>query len=206
MNNRVLRRPMPGLSKSALMTRFADALQSKGCKLSTPEFGGTKRDLPLQFEVVFPRGATRRYSLYCWTIGHGGRTRASSEYRIQAKLKYDRDLRFRGAATILAGYYDPALDVVGRELGNKPAADMRLFVMWDAINHLRVGASSSCQVSFETLERAYLSGVASAERRCADGQFETVIAFRPEYLSRYFLLAAAGHRHVTVDKIISLGL
>jgi hypothetical protein len=136
--------------------------------------------------------------MYFWTVSHGGRARPLKEYRIQVKLKDRRSLDFGNGTTLLLGYYTRGNDHVGRDLGNDPPADMEVFVAWDPIQHLALGASSSCQVPYDLMFKAYLEGLSESERRCADGSLEEVFAFRPELLPRYLREAAGGHNRVTL--------
>jgi len=172
-------------------------VSSAGCSISTEGFLGSQRDLPWACVVEFPSGISRRYSMYFWTVSHGGRARPVTEYRIQVKLKDRRSLDFGKGTTLLLGYYTRTSDWVGRDLGNHPPVDMEIFVAWDPIHHLALGASSSCQVSYDLMFKAYIEGVGESERRCADGSVETVFAFRPELLPRYLREAAGGHNRVT---------
>lgn len=189
---------MPGLRKAEISRRLCAALSESGCEPrivfdSSP--GG--RILPIRLEVRFPNTVERRYYLYCWTLGHGGRTRRSTEYRIQAKLEGHRSLVFAGATTILVGYYDWAIDRVGPQVGTCPPRGMRVIAAWNAVDHASVGASSSCQVSFNTLYHAYIAGTADAQRRLLSRDTERVIAFRSEYLARYLYLLPEGHANIT---------
>jgi hypothetical protein len=158
--------------------------------------------LPWQVSVTFPQGAARRYNLYCYSMGHGGRCRPKSEYRIQVKLGAARKFKFKDGASVLLGYYDVDQDTVGRQMGNVPAADMRVIAAWDPVRHIQIGVSSSCQVTFPVMHQAYLLGAGEKVRKCADGEIETAIVFRPEYLARYLQLASAGHCAVSAAKIM----
>jgi len=184
---------MPGVKKSAIARRISEALSAGGCEVLVEGLVGPKGDLPWQCEAVFPDGSRRTFRLYFWTISHGGRTRSQDEYRIQAKLKTARRLEFGLGTTLLLGYYLESEDRVGRAEGNSPTKGMEVFVAWDPLQHLRVGASSSCQVRFDLLHQAYLHGIAMADRRIADGVLEQVVAVRPEHLWRYLRSAAGGH-------------
>lgn len=193
---------MSGLRKAELVDRLCAYLTEQNCIIERAELSSAAGELPCQLELTFPRGSKRRYNLYCWTMGHGGRTRSAAEYRIQVKLGKGRQLKFKDATSVLLGYYDVAQDHVGREMGNKPASDMHLIVAWDPVRHIEVGVSSSCQITFPIMEQAYLVGVGSKARRCADGVMETALAFRPEYLARYLFLLSAGHETVTPAKLM----
>jgi hypothetical protein len=194
---------MPGLRKSQLVSRLGAHLEGSGCQLKPVEFLGAREDLPCRLQVTFPNRAERRFNLYCWTIGHGGRTRSATEYRIQAKLKEQRRLNFGGATAVLLGYYEPLVDTVGKELGNEPPEDMRVIACWNPVYHLHVGASSSCQVSFGTLQDAYLAGAADTQRKCAHGELETVVVFRPELLARYMFLAGNGREQLSAQDLLT---
>lgn len=193
---------MAGLKKAELVERLCATLIVSGCTIDKAELGGAAGELPCRLDVSFPRGNKRRYNLYCWTMGHGGRSRSAAEYRIQVKLGNGRQLKFKDAVSVLLGYYDFEQDHVGRELGNAPPADMRIITAWDPVRHIQVGVSSSCQITFPVLHQAYLTGVDSKTRRCADGAIETALAFRPEYLARYLFLMSSGHEAVTPKKLM----
>ena len=68
------------------------------------------------------------YVVYAWTIGHGGRTRAATEYRIQLKLPGQPKLVFDDGTTILIGLYDGSLDPQAERFGT---GDARILVAWD---------------------------------------------------------------------------
>jgi hypothetical protein len=153
--------------------------------------------------VSFPRGAERRYNLYCWTIGHGGKTRSLAEYRIQTKLKSGTRLSFGDAISVLLGYFDSDLTTVPSTKSGNAQPGMVVIVAWDATRHVRVGASSSCQVAYDVLLRAHLAGAASATRRSSAGGSETVIGIRPEFLARYLLAMDKGHNALNADIIVN---
>jgi hypothetical protein len=197
---------MSGLRKAALVGRLCAYLQEQDCTIDRAELSGGGGDLPCRLDVTFPRGSKRRYNLYCWTMGHGGRSRSALEYRIQVKLGKARQLKFKDASSVLLGYYDVDQDHVGKEMGNKPERDMRVLTAWDPVRHIEVGVSSSCQITFPVLQQAYLVGTGEKERRCADGVIETAIAFRPEYLARYLYLVSSGHEVVTAAKLLKFSL
>lgn len=117
------------------------------------------------------------------------------------KLKTERQLRVDQGTTILLGYYNRSLDVVGPNLGVDPPEGMEIFVAWDALQHLHIGASSSCQVPFSLMYDAYTRGKALMERRLSEENTEQVIAFQPKYLGSYLAHASGGHRFVSIDKL-----
>src|SRR4051812_16567834 len=106
-------------------------LSHAGCRVSQSGFWGFGEDLPWRCTVTFADGSFRKFSLYFWTISHGGRSRSQQEYRIQAKLKTSRSLVFTHGTTLLLGYYSSDYDRVGREEGNVPFDDMEILVAWD---------------------------------------------------------------------------
>lgn len=192
---------MSGLRKAALVNQLCTFLAEQNCIIERADLSSAAGELPCQLDLTFPSGSRRRYNLYCWTMGHGGRTRSAAEYRIQVKLGKGRQLKFKDATSVLIGYYDVDHDHVGKDMGNKPASDMKLIAAWDPVRHIEVGVSSSCQITFPILEQAYLVGVGSKVRRCSDGVMETALAFRPEYLARYLYLLSGGHETVTPAKL-----
>jgi hypothetical protein len=197
---------MSGLRKAALVDLLCAYLEEQDCAINRAELGGDGGELPCRFDVTFPQGSKRRYNIYCWTMGHGGRSRSALEYRIQVKLGKGRQLSFRDASSVLLGYYDVDYDHVGKEMGNKPERDMRILTAWDPVRHIEVGVSSSCQITFPVLHQAYLVGADEKKRRCADNVIETAIAFRPEYLARYLFLVSSGHETVTAAKLLTFSL
>jgi len=166
------------------------------------EFKGPGGDLPIEMALRYRGSITRVFQVFVWTIGHGGRTRSKTEYRIQTKLKQRRALRYGTGTPLLVGYYDASTDTVGKSLGNTPPDGMKVYAAWSALSHLQVGDSSSCQVPFDLLRIAYLSGVAVTERAVSDGDNELVFAFRPEFLGRYMYAAAGGHNQVSEASIL----
>lgn len=197
---------MSGLRKAALVDRLCEYLREQDCAIDRAELSGDGGDLPCSLDVTFPGGRKRRYNLYCWTMGHGGRSRSALEYRIQVKLGKGRQFKFKDASSVLLGYYDVDQDHVGKEMGNKPERDMRILTAWDPVRHIEVGVSSSCQITFPILHQAYLVGADEKQRRCADGVTETAIAFRPEFLARYLYLVSSGHESVTAAKLLKFSL
>jgi hypothetical protein len=194
---------MAGLRKSRIARRLTSILESSGCRVYNPAFVGLRQDLPWECTISFPDGCLRDYALYFWTISHGGRTRSRDEYRIQAKLKANRSLHFGRGTTLLLGYYSAKEDGAGRRAGNSPYDGMELFVAWDPLQHIYLGASSSCQVSYDVLLRAFLSGCASGLRRTRDGSTEVVIAVTADRLQRYLRCAAGGHNSVDPQHLLA---
>lgn len=194
---------MPGLPKVAIADRIEAALHSSGATVVHGSFTDDRGALPFRCKVRFQDGSERGYTLYFWTISHGGRSRSRTEYRIQAKLRSARDLDFENGTTLLMGYYAALADRVGAEEGNVAPAQMEAFAAWDPLVHLRVGASSSCQVPFAVLEAAYLKGASVALRRNQSGPPERVIAFRPENLASYMRAAAGGHNSVDLSQVLA---
>lgn len=66
---------MSGLRKPALVERICAHLQEQGCEIERADLSGSGDGmLPLNLNVTFQWGRMRRYKIYCWTIGHGGRS------------------------------------------------------------------------------------------------------------------------------------
>ena len=192
---------MPGLRKAWILQRIRDVLERSQVQLVRESLVGRTGDLPWQCGVEFTDGSWREYNLYFWTVGHGGKSRSVDEYRIQIKLSVDRHLRIDKGTTILLGYYHEAVDRSGRAVGSRPPDGMEVFVAWDALRHLRLGESSSCQVPFSLMYQAYLRGKAIGARSLAANEKEMILAFRPEYLSSYLRLSAGGHNRVDVSAL-----
>jgi hypothetical protein len=192
---------LPGLTKSRILKRIENVVAKSDVQLVSAAFVGEATDLPCRCTMVFPGGSRRVYNLYFWTVGHGGRSRRKGEYRIQTKLKTNRRLRVETGTTILLGYYNESLDRSGRAEGNTPPDGMEVYVAWDAAQHLRLGASSSCQVPFSLMYEAYLNGKACRKRRVASGDDEIIYGLRPEYLTSYLRAASGGHTTVALHEL-----
>lgn len=195
---------MPGLKKVEIAKRITRCLVQSNVKIQSAEFSGVKKNLPWRVLVEFPNHVLRKYEIYMWTISHGGRTRSTDEYRIQIMLKdsiYSLDFGF--GTTLLLGYYDECSDYVGRSVGNLLTPGMEIIVAWDPIQHLKVGASSSCQVQFDILEEAYRKGIAARKRSLSRGESEQVIAMRPEYFASYLAEASGGHHLLEPEAIMN---
>lgn len=192
---------MPGLRKGFITKLIIDVLERSQVRVLRMRPVNSASDLPWQCIVEFRNAFRREYNIYFWTVSHGGKSRSVDEYRIQTKLKVDRQLRVDRGTTILLGYYHESLDLSGRAVGNRPPDDMEVFVAWNALQHLRLGASSSCQVPFPLMYQAFLRGKACYLRRLADENRETILAFRPEYLSSYLEMASGGHNRVIIGAL-----
>lgn len=194
---------MPGVPKGVIVGRLSSMLERSGADLRFSQLAEGRR-LPWSIEVAFPDQRVRSFRVYVWTVGHGGRSRASSEYRIQTKLGGTPEFAFGDSATtVLLGYYDERVDVSGKAIGNTPPDGMEIVVAWDPILHLKLGVSSSCQVSLDLLERSHLVGATERTRSLAGGDVETVIAMRPEYFARYLATSTGGHRFASVQAMTS---
>jgi hypothetical protein len=102
--------------------------------------------------------------------------------------------------TLLLGYYHADSDKSAFRSDQSIPAGMEVFVAWDAVAHLKVGLSSSCQVDFAVMYEAYLKGVASATRELASGRTETIVAFRPERLPAYLDEVYVGHERALTSR------
>jgi hypothetical protein len=186
---------MPGIRKREICRRLRDHLLNNQCEVSEESDVGLN-GLPWVFNVRFSDGSTREFFLYVWTIAHGGKTRADDEYRIQIKLEKSRSLRVGKGTTILLGYYSEKEDSIGKMIGHRAPPGLEILVAWDAIEHLHIGASSSCQVLYPLMYDAYLRGRAEASRQLTSGAMEHIVAFRPEFLASYLKAASGGHYRV----------
>jgi hypothetical protein len=194
---------LPGLRKAEIASRIRGALVASGGIVSTGAFIGAGGGLPWECQCHFADGSVREYLMYFWTISHGGRNRRESEYRVQAKLKYERSLEFHKGTTLLMGYYSGSLDRAGTVANNVLIPEMEAYAAWDPLAHMEVGSSSSCQLPYSLLCDAYLKGAASVWRRSREGNSERVIAFRPDCLGRYVRAAAGGHNAVAISALVS---
>ena len=195
---------VPGIRKTAVASRISDLLIDDGVEMLSADFSGRPGKLPWQCTLQFDGHSQRSYDIYFWTVSHGGRSRRSDEYRIQTKLDTAANLVVRDGTTILAGYYNEVADLAGKREGNNPPPGMEVFAFWNAVKHLELGASSSCQVPFGLLYEAYLRGRSQHERRLANGQLERIIAVRPEYVGAYLKAAAGGHQQVRADALAKI--
>lgn len=194
---------MAGLRKPRIAARISAALEESGVSVEEASFAGSGEELlPWNCLLRFSGAIRRRFSMYFWTIGHGGRSRSQTEYRIQTKLGSQRRLSFQHGTTILLGYYVDSEDKVGKEVGNDPPTGMEVFAAWNPVGHLRLGSSSSCQVPFAALKEAHEWGAAVTERRIAGGQPEAVLCMKPEHLDVYLRMASGGHEGVKTDDFL----
>lgn len=194
---------MPGLTKACLAKLLTEGLKQGGAEVTGSSFAGSRGGLPWLAPLVFRSGRSRKFRVYVWTVGHGGKTRAKNEYRIQTKLPKGHRLQFEDGTTLLLGYYNQESDSAGRAVGNEPTAGLEVVVAWDPVQHLRLGASSSCHVGLDLMSDAYLSGLSSRSRRLSDDRSEAVLVMRTEYLASYFEEAAGGHDLVKPERLIS---
>lgn len=192
---------LPGLRKTVIADRVSTYLSSNGATVEESDFVGERSSLPWRCRLLYPDLTERTYDFYMWTVSHGGRSRRKGEYRIQTKLDNADRLEVSGGTTILAGYYNESVDRSGKVAGNSPPPGMEVLVFWDAMEHLNVGVSSSCQVPFETLYDAYLTGAAGYRRSLGGGRSETILAMRPEYALSYLHAASGGHSFVDVSDL-----
>ena len=200
---------MSGLRKRTLADRIEKALRESGTEILSASFASDNpATLPWSCELQVPPFAPRRFVFYFWTIGHGGKTRAADEYRIQTKMPNTRRLQFGRSTTLLLGYYSPEIEAIGSQPANEPRGGIEVFVAWDSVQHLRLGARSSCQVSLRTIYEAYKWGFSAQDRSISGNRTETIVAFRPESLAEYAMAAAGGHDHLNVEGLkeqIALG-
>jgi hypothetical protein len=192
---------MPALSKHRLADIVTEVLRSSDAHPIVSGFVGEKGDLPWCCEAAISGYIRKTFLFHFWTVSHGGKSRSSDEYRIQAKLKTARRLTLKGGVPVLLGYYNERYDEAGKLLGNDPPQGMEVFAAWDPVQHFRVGNSSSCQVGFRTLYDANLNGAVVVSRRLLDGSPEKVAAFRVERLARYLQVIVAGHENVSVQAL-----
>jgi hypothetical protein len=192
---------MSGLRKSEIVARIEQIILDHGCSLLSSSLTAGTGSLPWKCTILFPDKSRRSFSIYVWTISHGGRTRSLTEYRIQAKLGRARSLSFRAGTTLLLGYYSRAADAEVREGVFSSPVEMEVLVAWDPLQHLHVGASSSCQVSFDLMLNGYLNGVASTRRQMRDGSSELIIAAGADYFCAYLRAAAGGHNAVDTSSL-----
>ena len=194
---------MPGIGKQSIVDRLEAAIRGHNTIIHHSHLAPGRR-LPWTIDLEFTNNIRRQYRSYVCTIGHGGKSRSPNEYRIRTKLDDSPVFIFgESATTILLGYYHARLDASSKAVGNNPPSDMEIVVAWNPLFHFRLGASSSCQVPFELLDKARLFGVAQAQRELASGDVENVIGMRPEYLSQYLAIASGGHQFANVEAIES---
>jgi hypothetical protein len=195
---------LPGLQKPAIARVIQDCLDGSAVQVLDARFAYSAAPLlPWLCRVKLPDYGERRYAMYFWTIGHGGRTRSLHEYRIQTKLEggHPKQLAFDQGTTLLLGYYRSELDTSGRSVGNRNPTDMEVFAAWDALPRLRLGFSSSCQVPLGTLRQAYETGLGLSSRTLPDGSRETVIAVPPRHLDLYLEHASLGHANLDTEAL-----
>lgn len=195
---------MAGLRKPELASRFSRCLTESGAVIRRVDWAeGRVGKLPWSCELDLV-GVVHAFRCYFWTVTHGGNHRSNSEYRIQTMVtSEDRRLGFGGSTTVLLGLYDPSLDEVGPLLGHRLEREASVIVAWDPVRHIKLGVSSSCQVQFDQIDEAYLKGTDIRRRPVRDGETETVVAMRPEYLASYFALALLGHESADTTRLVS---
>ena len=192
---------MHGLRKRDIVSRLESTIRNSNSVIHDSNLASGNR-LPWTADLEFPNRLRRKYRIYVWTVCHGGKSRSPNEYRIQTKLNDSHEFAFgNSATTVLLGYYHADLDAGGKAVGNRPTDGMEIVVSWDPLMHFNLGASSSCQVPFDLLERSRRAGVAAGERRLISGEVENIIAMRPEYLPQYLAAASGGHRFANVEAI-----
>jgi putative restriction endonuclease len=152
---------MAGLRKTELFDVVEDAFRRGGW--SVLYLSPVKRN-PARY--VISRGDHRyQVKVYIWTVTHGGKGRASEEYRIQptATERFDPEI---GGKTLILGWWP----------------DAEVFAGYDLRFHSeRLGSSPSFQVGEAALRQAAVSGLSPSEK--ASG--ELAIAFQPEFLGTY---------------------
>ena len=188
------------LAKTTIVSTLSSALLGRETDILSSEFSGPLGTLPWRVVAQIRNLAPKTYVIYAWTIGHGGRTRSATEYRIQLKLPGRTNLDFGDGTTILLGLYDGSLDPQAERFGTR---DARVIVAWDPVLHLKPGASSSCQVSIDLIEEAYLNGAATVVRQLSTGIEEIIIAMRLENFSDYLGEVVGGHERVNVAALSS---
>lgn len=181
------------LAKTVIVSKLAEALQGQGTEILSSEFSGPRGTLPWRIVAKTKNLTPTKYVVYAWTVGHGGRTRSETEYRIQLIVPGESALDFEDGKTILLGLYDGNLDPKADRYGTRHA---KVIVAWDPVLHLKPGISASCQVPIGLIEEAYLNGAASKMRKLAPGFEENVIAMRIENLSYYLREVVSGHEYV----------
>lgn len=188
---------MTGLRKPEIADRLKRAIESSEAVVVEGDFKDGTNTLPWLCRIRFPAGMERNYTMYFWTVSHGGRGRASDEYRIQTTLKENNELEIESGTTLLLGWYDPSR--LGSE--HQSSLDCNVIVAWNALDRLQVGKSSSCQVKLHTINEAVRAGVASHNRILGNEQTERVLAVREDYFVRYLIAASGGHQSASVAKI-----
>jgi hypothetical protein len=185
----------PRLAKATILEKIVQALQLSGVSARRvgPESDPVR--LPIALDVTFAMGLQRRYALYIWTVSHGGRSRDDGEFRIQTKIEGTDRLLFGKATTVLLGFFSQQLALRYSPSPPDLPPHAELFVAWDPVLHLHLGQRSSCQVQRDAIERAYLDGVATYQRRVVGGS-EQVIAVTPERLGWYLEAACRGHNMI----------
>jgi len=194
---------MAALAKPELAKRIVECLEGSRAQILEARFHyPTAPLLPWLCRAKLADLGERRFAMYFWTIGHGGRTRSPGEYRIQTKLEGGpRQLAFDQGTTLLLGYYRSDLDASGRAAGNDTPRDMEVFVAWDPLHHLRLGSSSSCQVPLRTLMQAREAGLGEGMRTLPSSASELVIAVSARNLDLYLEHASLGHGNVDLESL-----
>ena len=74
------------MAKTTIVSTLSSALLDRGSHIVSSGCSGSRGRLPWRVKAQIGYLAPWMYVVYAWTIGHGGRTRAATEYRIQLKL------------------------------------------------------------------------------------------------------------------------
>lgn len=156
---------MARLDKSAMLRIILAALSRSG-------YGVEVVSDKHPFHIVARNNASEEnLSIYVWNVSHGGKSRATGEYRIQ--ITGVSGLKFAsGQKTLLLGI---ALEPVSSTV----------IVGFDATKHREFGSSPSIQVHAPTLLKAERDGLASETKELDHGKSEIVFAFRPENFGQF---------------------
>ena len=164
---------MPGIRFERHVETFMTHVEMEA---TAYEMGPTSGSRPASITVV-EGGRSKSCLLYLWTVTPGGKNRPLNEWRIQL-TNTPGSLRLRpGVRTIVGGWN----------------VECGVWAFWDARRHTRFSRKSpSFQITWETLDAAGQSGIAS-QVRPTDGGREAVVALRPEHLAWYVFDGASLH-------------
>jgi putative restriction endonuclease len=171
---------MAGLHKTELFDRVEKGFRLGGWSVL---YLSSKKRNPARY-VISRDDHRYQVKIYIWTVTHGGKGRASEEYRIQptATERFDPEI---GGKTLILGWWPEA----------------EVFAGYDLRYHSgRLGSSPSFQIGEAALRHAAVSGLSPSKK--ASG--ELAIAFQPEFLGTYAQHLEEIHDSGTASQEIDL--
>lgn len=153
--------------KGVLIEKVLDAVQASGWNAIA-----ITSVQPFELKLFRENSPSFGATVYIWNCTHGGKSRASDEFRIQ--FTGEKPIPRPNQITVLLGWH----------------AGYEVFVGWGIANHAKQeGSSPSAQVKQTTLEAAHTKSFSTQLKKNG----EVVVAFRPEFMVEYLLGADTLH-------------